>query len=67
MLDSYGKWKTEDPDSDSTKCHCAWCKEELYFDEEYWEIEDEILCENCAETWLDNHKHWVSESMAYGD
>ena len=65
--DYYDKWKTTEPDPETTKCHCAWCHEDLYFDEEYWELDDEILCENCAEKWLDNHKHWVSENMARGD
>ena len=66
-MDSYDKWKTTPPDSATTKCKCAWCGEELYFDDEYWELDDEILCEDCADKWLDNHKNWVSESMAYGD
>ena len=63
----YDKWKMTPPDYDDTKCHCEWCHEELYFDDEYWELDDEILCEECAKKWLDNHKHWVTESMARGD
>lgn len=65
---AYDDWKCsppEDNDGKRTKCHCAWCDEDLYFDDEYWEIDDQILCESCASDWLDNHKHWVSESMAY--
>ena len=66
-MDQYDKWKLTVPEESSTKCHCAWCEENLYFDDEYWELDDEILCEDCAEKWLDNHKNWVSESMAYGN
>ena len=62
------RWLTTPPEDEmKTKCVCAWCKEELYFDDEYWELDDEILCEDCAQKWLDNHKNWVSESMAYGE
>ena len=55
------------PPDEFTHCHCAWCKEDLFEDDEYWELDDEILCENCAEKWLDEHKNWVSGSMANGD
>ena len=55
--------REEEPE---TKCHCAWCGEDLYFDNEYWELDDQILCEDCAKDWLEDHKNWVSERMAYG-
>lgn len=64
---SYDAWKTTPPDDDDTKCECAWCHEKLYYDDEYWELDDEILCEDCAQKWLDNHKNWVSGSMARGE
>ena len=67
-MDKYDEWKLNEPEyyEETTKCHCAWCHEDLFFDEEYWELDDEILCEDCAEKWLDNHKHWVSGNMANG-
>ena len=54
------------PPDEHTHCHCAWCNEDLFEDDEYWELDDEILCEECAEKWLESHKNWVSESMAKG-
>lgn len=61
------RYLTTPPDDEETKCFCAWCKDPLYFDDEYYEIEGDILCEDCAQKWLDNQKNWVSEHMAYGD
>lgn len=61
------RWLTTPPEPEESKCKCSLCKEELYPDDEYYELEDEIFCEDCAKTWLENHKNWVSESMAYGD
>ena len=66
-MDSYDRWKLDPPEPKESHCKCAWCGEELFFDDEYWELDDEILCEDCAEKWLDNHKNWVSESMARGE
>ena len=63
---AYDDWKLNPPEK-TTACHCAWCKEDLYFDEEYYELDDEILCEDCAKKWLKNHMNWVSESMARGN
>lgn len=67
-MDSYDLWKTTPPDDEEkTACRCCFCKEPLYFDDEYWELDDEIYCEDCANDWLAEHKHWVSASMARGD
>ena len=55
------------PEPKETKCLCCKCKEPLYFDEAYYELDGEIYCENCAEKWLQGHKNWVSEWMAYGE
>lgn len=65
--DYYDKWKTTPPDDGETACKCSFCGEPLYYDDEYWELDDEIFCEDCAEKWLDEHKHWVSAGMARGD
>ena len=65
----YDAWKTsppEDPEPE-TKCKCSHCGEPLYYDDEYWELDDEIYCEDCAVDWLSGHKNWVSASMANGD
>lgn len=66
-MDSYDLWKTTPPERKATKCKCKFCGEELYPDDEYWELDEEILCESCAEEWLEGHKNWVTEDMAYGD
>ena len=61
----YDDWKLNPPeDIAETKCKCSFCKEPLYYDDEYWELDGEIFCEECAEEWLSEHKHWVSSSMA---
>lgn len=65
-MDAYDKWKTTPPDEPESKCKCCKCGEFLFEDDEYWELDDEIYCEDCAEDWLAGHKNWVSESMANG-
>lgn len=61
------RWLTTPPGEEKTACKCSFCGEPLYYDDEYWELDDEIFCEDCAEKWLEEHKHWVSEGMARGD
>lgn len=56
-----------DLDDMVSKCVCAICKEMLYPDDEYYEIEDTIMCEGCADDWLKCQKNWVTEEMAYGE
>ena len=55
------------PEGKESKCKCCRCGEELYPDYEYYELDDEILCEDCAEKWLEGHKNWVTEDMAFGE
>ena len=55
------------PEPKKTKCFCSVCKDPLYFDEEYYELDGEIYCELCAEKWLKAQRNWVSEWMAYGE
>ena len=66
-VDSYDLWKTTPPDPKESDCKCCECKEDLYPGGIYYEIEGEIFCENCAETWLDCQKREVTEEMAYGE
>jgi len=61
---AYDTWKTTPPDEPETKCKCSKCEEELYEGDDYYELDDEILCEDCAEEWLSLHKNYVSERMA---
>lgn len=66
-MDSYDIWKTTPPERETSKCICCACKEELYPDEEYWELDGEIYCESCADNWLSSQRSWVTEEMAYGN
>ena len=62
------RWLTSSPDEDdTTACKCCSCGEPLYYDDEYWELDDQIYCEDCAQEWLDGHKNWVSARMVRGD
>ena len=64
----YDKWKITPPERRrSSKCICCICKEELFPDEEYYELEGDIYCEDCADNWLKQQRNWVTEDMAYGD
>lgn len=68
MSKRYDDWLTTPPEDErTTKCKCCKCKEPLYLDDEYYELDEEIYCEDCAYKWLDGHKNWVCEWMAYGD
>lgn len=60
------RWLTTPPDPD-TKCFCRECDAELYEGELYFSIEGEILCENCANDWLENCKGYVTEEMVTGE
>lgn len=66
-MDSYDIWKTTPPEDGESQCKCQRCGEDLFCDDEYWELDDEILCSECAHEWLDLHKNWVTESMARGE
>lgn len=67
----YDAWKTTPPDDyfeeKESQCHCSICETRLDVDDEYWLIDDEIYCRECAENWFDEEKRWVSEELAYGE
>lgn len=63
----YDEWKTTPPERPESQCKCKYCGEELFEDEEYWELDGEILCERCADEWLEGHKNWVTEHMVRGE
>lgn len=67
MMDKYDLWKTTPPEGRSSNCICCQCKKELVPDDEYYELDDEIYCGDCADDWLDGQRNWVTEDMAYGD
>ena len=68
-MDSYDMWKTATPDEfePESKCKCKYCGESLFEDDEYYELDGEILCEDCAEEWLKGHRNWVTEGMEKGE
>ena len=61
------KWLTTPPDEPESKCKCCKCGEELLPDDSYFELDDELYCEICAEDWLEGHRNWVTYSMAFED
>ena len=63
----YDDWKTTPPEPEESNCRCCTCRANLYEDDEYYELDDEIYCEECAFKWLDSHKNYVSEAMVKGE
>lgn len=59
------RYLTTPPEPEESQCICCSCKEPLYPDEEYYELDDEIYCEYCAEKWLEGHRNWVTDWMAF--
>ena len=66
-MDRYDIWKTTPPERESRLCKCNSCGEDLYPDEEYYDLDDGIYCEECAKEWLNDHCSYVTEDMAYGN
>lgn len=62
---SLDRYLTTPPEPKESRCKCCKCDEELYPDDEYYELDDEIYCEDCAEKWLKSKRNWVTYSMAY--
>lgn len=63
---SLDRWLTTPPEEDTTECFCAECEEPLYVDDEYFELDGQILCEDCAKDWLDDRRSVVTEAMVHG-
>ena len=66
-MDSYDIWKTTPPDSPESKCVCSVCKESLYVDDDYYDLEGEIYCKECALEWLEQFRCQVTEEMVRGE
>ena len=65
-MNAYDIWKLNPPEPKESKCKCRRCENELYPGEEYYELEEEIYCYDCAWKWLKEQKHEVTGEMAYG-
>jgi len=63
-LDVYLTTPPEEPES---QCKCCICKEELFEGDDYYDIEGDIYCEDCAEGWLEAQKFKVREDMVNGE
>lgn len=61
------RYLTTPPEEKETKIHCKECNEALYLDDEFYRLDDAVLCRRCALKWLDNHSEYVTEEMAYGE
>lgn len=61
------RWLTTPPEEKESSCKCCVCKEMLFPDDEYYRLDGEIHCSDCAETWLEGQKEYVTEDMAYGE
>ena len=60
-MDKYDIWKLTPPED--YKAHadqeCTWCRKKLYYDDEYWDLDSDVLCEDCAQEWLETKKHRI--------
>lgn len=52
----YDAWKTTPPEPNESGFRCDWCKCQFYVGDEYYDIDDEILCPDCAKEWLEEHR-----------
>ena len=65
-MDDYDKWKTTPPEAPESMCKCFECGTELYPFDEYYRLNEEVYCPDCAAEWLDMHKYRVTEEMSNG-
>ena len=65
-MDSYDIWKTTPPEPKESNCTCNVCKEVLYPEDDYYDIEGEVYCEECASEWLEQFRCTVTDEMAFG-
>ena len=49
-----------------SKAYCHECGEEFYPEDRAYEIEDRLLCRDCAEEWLEDHSRKITEEECYG-
>lgn len=61
------RWLTTEPKPPASRCKCYRCKEELFPDDAYYTLDEEIYCGYCAEKWLGEQRKAVTRELAYGD
>lgn len=57
---SYDKWRTT-PDEPESNFKCDRCKQDIFPDEPYYEVEGDNLCPDCAKDWLEEQKCYAKE------
>lgn len=63
----YDVWRTTPPDEPESKFRCTCCGEEMFPDDDYYDIEGEHFCKDCAEEWFEEQRHKVTEGQCYGE
>lgn len=61
------RYLTTPPEPKESVFKCDQCKDEFYPGDEYYCIEEENLCYECAFKWLDKMKRTATEEQCYED
>lgn len=61
------RYLTEEPEPKETIFKCEQCGMEIYPSEEYYTIEGENLCGECAAEWLDSMRKIATEDECFED
>lgn len=59
------KYLTTPPEPKESQCKCCICGEELYPEDVYFDFEDDVYCDVCAEWWVNRHEFRVREDMCF--
>lgn len=64
---SLDRWLTTPPEDSerSSNLKCSMCGNDIYLDEDYYVIEDDNMCEDCAREWLDEHRKTADYEDCY--
>ena len=60
-MDSYDLWKTTPPDPTESRLYCERCGVDFYVGDEYYYINDERYCPDCARDWLEEQRVVIEE------
>lgn len=55
-LNLQASWVGNPPDEPDAVCECDWCGEPLYGSSEAYELDGDIVCEECAFDYLREHR-----------
>lgn len=65
MSKRFDDWLTTPPESEESVFKCDHCKEPFFPNDEYYTIEGENLCYECAFEWLKSMCHTADEDQCY--